>query len=235
MAAISNGRMPFGVRPPRRSPPRCPSSALAIGEAADSLPSAAEASCDATIVNVCSRPALWSVNDTVEPKRTSCWAVKSMVLMSTFLCRWSFCFASAVPNRSLIPTLRTRADSFTLAMRSTPGRWRLLAQPVLERALHAGVQRIEAVERECLRRGEPPAGRGRGTVVCQDAMQQRQPARLVQLPAARQEDLLSNRHMTEQPPLVGQPELGAVGELAGAAEVVGDRRGEQQVGVHARM
>ena len=41
--------------------------------------------------------------------------------------------------------------------------------------------------------------------------------------------------MPQQPPLLGQADLGAVGELARLAEVVDERRGEQQVGVQARM
>ena len=41
--------------------------------------------------------------------------------------------------------------------------------------------------------------------------------------------------MAEQPPLVGQPDLGAVGELARPPEVVDERGREQQVLVQARV
>ena len=41
--------------------------------------------------------------------------------------------------------------------------------------------------------------------------------------------------MAEQPPLLGDPELGAVGELAQLADVVEQRRRHQQVGVEPRM
>ena len=49
------------------------------------------------------------------------------------------------------------------------------------------------------------------------------------------QDPLADHQVAEQPPLVGQPDLGAVGELAGAAEVVDDRGGQQQVGVQPRV
>ena len=41
--------------------------------------------------------------------------------------------------------------------------------------------------------------------------------------------------MAEQPALLAQPDLGAVGELAGLAEVVDERGGEQQVRIQTRM
>ena len=41
--------------------------------------------------------------------------------------------------------------------------------------------------------------------------------------------------MAEQPPLVGQADVGAVAELAGAAEVVHERRGQEQVRVQPRV
>jgi len=67
------------------------------------------------------------------------------------------------------------------------------------------------------------------------AVQQSEPARLVESARALGEDPLADHHVAEQSPLVGQPELGPIGELAGAPEVVDNRRGQQQVRVQTRM
>ena len=47
--------------------------------------------------------------------------------------------------------------------------------------------------------------------------------------------LLAEREVAEQPALLGQPDLRAVGELARLAEVVHERGGDQQVGVQPRV
>ena len=51
----------------------------------------------------------------------------------------------------------------------------------------------------------------------------------------RLEQLLAEHDVAEQPALVGEPDLGAVGELARLAQVVHERRGDQQVGVQPRV
>ena len=110
-----------------------------------------------------------------------------------------------------------------------------LPEPVLERALDAGVEGVEAVERERLGRAEAAARRGVRPVVAEHAVQQRDAAVGGELGHARLEQLLAEHDVPEQPALVGQPDLGAVGELARLAEVVDDRRGDQQVGVEPRV
>ena len=49
------------------------------------------------------------------------------------------------------------------------------------------------------------------------------------------DDLGADREVAEQPALLGEPELGAVGELAHLADVVEERRRHQQVGVEPRV
>ena len=83
---------------------------------------------------------------------------------------------------------------------------------------------------------EAPARRRRRPVVAEHAVQQREPALLVERARARsRQHPLADHQVAEQPALLGQPDLGAVGELARAAEVVDDRGGQQQVGVQARV
>ncbi len=53
--------------------------------------------------------------------------------------------------------------------------------------------------------------------------------------AALVEHPLAEHDVAEQPALLGQPDLGAVGELAGLAEVVHERRGDQQVGIQTHV
>ena len=107
---------------------------------------------------------------------------------------------------------------------------------MLERALDAGVERVQPVQRERLGRAEAAARRRAGAVVAEHAVQQREPALARRaIVAALGQDPLADHQVAEQAPLLGQADLGAVGELARAAEVVGDRGGQQQVGVQARM
>ena len=80
--------------------------------------------------------------------------------------------------------------------------------------------------------GEPKRRPGRrvGPVVAEHAVREREPALVVE-PVARAlvEQPLAEHDVAEQPALLGQPDLGAVGELARLAEVVHERRADQQV------
>ena len=71
--------------------------------------------------------------------------------------------------------------------------------------------------------------------MAEHAVQQRQPALLIEAARALGEHPLPDREVAEQTSLLGQPDLGAIGELARAAEVVSQRSSQQQVGVQARM
>ena len=53
-------------------------------------------------------------------------------------------------------------------------------EAVLERALDAGVERVQAVKRKSLGRGEATPRGARRTVMAEDAVQQRQPSFLVE-------------------------------------------------------
>ena len=111
----------------------------------------------------------------------------------------------------------------------------------LERALDRSVEGVQPVERERLGGREPAAGAARAgrpgvrAVVGEDAVEQRQPAVLGQRARGGADDLRPDREVAEHPALVGEPELGAVGELARAAAVVQDRRRHQQVRVEPRV
>jgi hypothetical protein len=64
---------------------------------------------------------------------------------------------------------------------------------------------------------------------------EREPPRLVHPRGALVDHPLAEHDVAEQAALLGQPDLGAVGELARLAEVVHERGGEQEVGVQTRM
>src|SRR3954470_5102453 len=106
---------------------------------------------------------------------------------------------------------------------------------MLQRALDRGVERVEPVERTRLGRAEAPAGRGLRAVVGEDAVRELEPAIVGQVAGALVEDPLPERDVAEQPAVLGEPELRAVGELAGLAEVVDERGGEQQVWIQTRV
>ena len=107
---------------------------------------------------------------------------------------------------------------------------------MLESPLDRRVDRVQPVQRQRLGRRKPASGRGRRPVVAENAVQQRQPAMLIESPhAVLGQQLLTEHQMTEQPPLLGQADLGAVRELPRPAEVVRDRGGQQQIGVQPRV
>ena len=66
-------------------------------------------------------------------------------------------------------------------------------------------------------------------------MQERDAALGAHARQARLEQLLAEDDVAEQPPLLGEPDLRAVGELARLAEVVHERGGDQEVRVQPRM
>ena len=108
-------------------------------------------------------------------------------------------------------------------------------QAVLERALDAGVQGVEAVQRDSLGRGKGADSQGLGAVMAEHAGEQRGPALLGQPGRGGADDLRADLKMAEQPPLLADPDLGPVGELARLADVVEERGGHQQVGVEPRV
>ena len=85
--------------------------------------------------------------------------------------------------------------------------------------------------------GEPKRrpGAASGAVVGEHAVGEREPAVVGDPGAALVEQPLAEHDVPEQAALVGQPDLGAVGELARLAEVVHERRGEQQVRIQTRV
>src|SRR5215210_7123315 len=84
----------------------------------------------------------------------------------------------------------------------------LSIEPVLERALHARVERVEAVQRERLGRAEAPAWGGVGAVVAEHAVREREPAALVEAGGALVEHALSQHEVAEQPPFVAEADIG---------------------------
>jgi hypothetical protein len=60
-------------------------------------------------------------------------------------------------------------------------------------------------------------------VVAEDAVCEREPPRGRQLVRVRVDQLLAEHDVAEQPALVAEADLGAVGELARLAEVVDER------------
>ncbi len=105
-------------------------------------------------------------------------------------------------------------------------------QPVFERALEVGVDRVQAVERERLVGLKRPGRRGLRTMVGQDAVAQREPALVGELRGAvGREELHGELEVADEAALFGQADRGAVGELARLAEVVDDRGGHEQVTV----
>src|SRR5215207_11054236 len=111
----------------------------------------------------------------------------------------------------------------------------VLRQAVLERALDGCTEGVEAIERERLRRGELPRGRRVCAVVGEEAVQEREQLVLVDAAGVALDDPRAELEVTEQPALLTQADLRAVGELLGAAEVVDDRRGDEDVAVEARV
>src|SRR3954452_4408706 len=90
----------------------------------------------------------------------------------------------------------------------------LSIEPVLEGALDARVERVEAVERERLGGAEAAARGGVGAVVAQDAVRQREPPSLVHAGRPLVEHALAEHEVAEQAALLAQADLGAIGELA---------------------
>ena len=109
-------------------------------------------------------------------------------------------------------------------------------EPVLERALHARVERVEALQRQRLNALEAPARRGVGAVVAEDAVLERERAALVEDPRrALAQQTQADLDVAEQPALRAALDRGAVGELARLADVVDDRRRDQEVRVEPRV
>jgi hypothetical protein len=106
---------------------------------------------------------------------------------------------------------------------------------LLERAFDPCIQGVQALQRQGLRQTEAAATRALRAMVSEDAVEQGGAALRGQLAGGGADDLGADREVTEQPALLGQPELGPVGEFANLADVVQEGRSHQQVGVEARM
>src|SRR5918992_5859978 len=112
------------------------------------------------------------------------------------------------------------------------------SQAVLECALHAGVERVEPVQRQCLRRAEPPARQRLRTVVREQAMRNRVQLLLgkaVQPRRALHQQLLPERHVSDERTGLGEPDLGAQGELERLPDVMQECRADQHVRVEPRV
>ena len=66
-------------------------------------------------------------------------------------------------------------------------------------------------------------------MVAEDTVRERQPPLGVEPRGALVDEPLAEHHVPEQPALLREPDLRAVGELARLAEVVDDGRGDDQV------
>ena len=110
------------------------------------------------------------------------------------------------------------------------------ADAVLERALDPGVEGVQPVERERLGRRAAAASAGRrargGRGRSDSSAARRSPGRS---PAAAPTISAPICRWPSSRPSLAQPELGAVGELAGLADVVQERGGHQQVRVEPRV
>ena len=106
---------------------------------------------------------------------------------------------------------------------------------MLDRGLDPGVEGVEPIQRERLGQCEPPARERVGSVMCEHAVTEREPARVVEtgLLGGRLDHPQPELDVAEQPALVAEPDLGPERELARAPEVVEQRRGQQQVLVQA--
>src|SRR5918992_1508855 len=113
-----------------------------------------------------------------------------------------------------------------------------LRQAVLERPLDRGVDGIEAIEGQRLRRAEALAGQRVRPVVGQEAVRDGvellvgkglEPVRPLR------DELLAEDEVTHQGTGLAERDLGAEVELARLAQVVQDRSAEKQVGVEARV
>ncbi len=71
--------------------------------------------------------------------------------------------------------------------------------------------------------------------MAEHAVEQRQAPRRLEADGRGLDQRRADREVTEHRPLVADPELGAVGELAGLADVVEERRRHQQIRVELRM
>ena len=120
------------------------------------------------------------------------------------------------------------------------------ARPVLESGLDRRIEGVEPVERQRLGRTEAlpgtrlartlsPARPGVGPVVGEHAVEQLEPSIGGEIGRRRADELGADREMAEHAALLAEPELGAIGELARAADVVEDRGRHQQVRVEPRV
>src|SRR5688500_17943101 len=113
-----------------------------------------------------------------------------------------------------------------------------LRQAVLERPLDRGVDGVEAIEGQSLRRPEALAGQRVGPVVGQEAVRDGvellvgkglEPVRPLR------DELLTEDEVTHQSTGLAERDLGAKVELARLAQIVQDRSADKQVGVQARV
>jgi len=104
---------------------------------------------------------------------------------------------------------------------------------VLERALDAGVERVQPVESQGLGCAEAAAALARatsvGSMMRQHAMEQGGATFRRQPSCGRAHDLRPEREVPDQTPLLGDPELRPVTELARLADVVHESGRHQQV------
>src|SRR5215211_335190 len=109
---------------------------------------------------------------------------------------------AAPPEPAPLTARRTRTPSPARRLASALAPRDQLGQPVFQRALDAGVERVEAIERERLGRAEAPPRRGVGPMVAEHAMQQRDASLRREARQARLEQLLAEHDVAEQPALL---------------------------------
>src|SRR5918994_7141948 len=112
------------------------------------------------------------------------------------------------------------------------------ANSVLQSALYACIQRVQAVERQRLRRPEAPPREAIRPVVGQDAVGESMQLRLrevVEAPGPLGHQLVAKRHMAYQRAGLAEGDLRAEIELERLAGVVQDRRAQEEVRVQPRV
>src|SRR5687767_12054864 len=112
------------------------------------------------------------------------------------------------------------------------------ADSVLESALYACIESIQAVERERLGRAEAPPRQGVGAVVRQDAVRERVQLRLWEVLEATRalgHELLAERQMPHQGTGLAEGYLGGEVELERLAHVVQESGAHEQIRVQPRV
>src|SRR6185437_752507 len=106
--------------------------------------------------------------------------------------------------------------------------WDLTSGSVLEGTLYACVERIESLQGERLGRGEAPTYTLRAVVGEHAVLQSHTPIGPERRRSVGGDQAQPELHVAQHAPLLGTGQLGPVGVLARLAEIVNERRAQQQ-------